>query len=916
MANINTYLQAILQAVYGEDVRGSIHDAIALINDVSEVVFSTGTAVTGPTSSSTGFFEDSLYLNLNTYELWKCIGTDTWQSLGILKGPTGNGIDNIRKTGTSGLVDTYTITYTDGNTDTFTVTNGKDGADGADGKDGSHIYRGTGISGKAVSPTVYSGSGVTKANADDLYLNPTEGAIYHCVTGGDASTATWSYDFTMSGGGGGGSYSAGTGIDIDVNDVISVDPGSIAHGEDRPPKAGDVYDELDKKVDKNQGIAQAGKYLKVNASGEVEPAEGGGGGLLPYFFIESEAGASVTVVNANDPTEVITPTAGAAGHWECEIPHYGIWTVHSTLSGQGDATINQTVDDVKQYHITDMHYAYTLNINAPAGSTIQIQQVGGAEQYTGTGTGSLQPFVVHQASTQYNITITLDGGQQAQTITSPSATGGSTNLVFTFGTITVNVDAEFITAGTTITCTKGAKSCTAKVADTTVTFRPCETGTWEVATIMGTDTFDVDAEVTSLATAVTVDLAPYIVFAFHYSENDSDPDSVTYPSVVPGTSKAPDNYGWTPFQMDFTTGIPNYGSWDPAGANANKLKWFYPKSCMLKYDGTVDYYLKEDDETKKADGTASDVASTAYGGNAMMEWGQDGKMIYWKVVPDNDGKGFTFVVANGKSDNDMKPWNHYDANDNLTPHFYTAKYFGSNVSSKLRSISGQTNMVSQTRNTEVTYARANNTGADVIWDTEVYADWFLIGMLCCLMGKSMNTQAKFGKGNNNTSAAIGQGTMNGKGQFYGKNDNGSGVKVFGMENFWGNIWRAIRGLVTDSSVKAKVKLTHGTADGTSVSDYNFDGTGYITRSTITGTTGGYISAMDIDAKGLLPKTVSGSETTYYTDGCWFAASCYALVGGVWSIAGHDGALCCNLGNAASVAVADLGAALSCKPLAA
>jgi len=221
----------------------------------------------------------------------------------------------------------------------------------------------------------------------------------------------------MSGGGGGGSYSAGVGIDIDTNDVISVDPGSIAHGEGKPPKAGDVYDELDKKVDKDQGVSHAGEYLKVGADGKVAPAPGGGGGLLPYFFIESEAGASVTVVNANDPTEVITPTAAGSGHWECEIPHYGIWVVHSTLSGQGDATTSVTVDDVKQYHINDMHYAYTLNINAPAGSTIQIQQVGGTEQYTGTGTGSLQPFVVHQASTQYNITITLDGGQQEQTIT-------------------------------------------------------------------------------------------------------------------------------------------------------------------------------------------------------------------------------------------------------------------------------------------------------------------------------------------------------------------------------------------------------------------------------------------------------------------------------------------------------------------
>ena len=42
-------------------------------------------------------------------------------------GPTGNGIANITKTSTSGLVDTYTITYTDGTTQTYEVTNGEDG---------------------------------------------------------------------------------------------------------------------------------------------------------------------------------------------------------------------------------------------------------------------------------------------------------------------------------------------------------------------------------------------------------------------------------------------------------------------------------------------------------------------------------------------------------------------------------------------------------------------------------------------------------------------------------------------------------------------------------------------------------------------------------------------------------------------
>lgn len=52
------------------------------------------------------------------------------------RGYTGNGIESIEKTGTSGLVDTYTITYTDGNDTTFEVTNGARGADGHDGANG------------------------------------------------------------------------------------------------------------------------------------------------------------------------------------------------------------------------------------------------------------------------------------------------------------------------------------------------------------------------------------------------------------------------------------------------------------------------------------------------------------------------------------------------------------------------------------------------------------------------------------------------------------------------------------------------------------------------------------------------------------------------------------------------------------
>ena len=142
MADISTELQQILDAVYGEQVRGSIYRAIKLINDVSEVVISAGTDITSPTSSSTGYFEDSLYINTDTCDLWKCTGTDTWMLVGNLRGIS---ITSIAKTGTSGLVDTYTITFSDGSTQTYTVTNGADG---------NKWYHGTTISGGAVLPTV------------------------------------------------------------------------------------------------------------------------------------------------------------------------------------------------------------------------------------------------------------------------------------------------------------------------------------------------------------------------------------------------------------------------------------------------------------------------------------------------------------------------------------------------------------------------------------------------------------------------------------------------------------------------------------------------------------------------------------------------------------------------------------------
>ena len=210
MADISQELQAILDAIYGEEVRGSIHDAIDLINKVSEVVFSLGTAVTSASSSSAGFYEDSIYLNTDTLDLWKCVGLNTWNKEGNLKGV---GIASITKTGTVGLVDTYTITFDDGSTQTYTVTNGAPG---------NKWYYGTTISGGAVLPTVYPSSGIANANANDAFLNKNEGYIYVCVSGGDANTATWAYLLSLSGGGA-ATLEDLTDVDVDLTTLANKD---------------------------------------------------------------------------------------------------------------------------------------------------------------------------------------------------------------------------------------------------------------------------------------------------------------------------------------------------------------------------------------------------------------------------------------------------------------------------------------------------------------------------------------------------------------------------------------------------------------------------------------------------------------------------------------------------------------------
>ena len=65
------------------------------------------------------------------------------------------------------------------------------------GEPGSMWYQGDAITGTSTSGTVFSGSGISSAEVNDMYLNTGSGAdrgnVYVCTLAGNASTAQWAY---------------------------------------------------------------------------------------------------------------------------------------------------------------------------------------------------------------------------------------------------------------------------------------------------------------------------------------------------------------------------------------------------------------------------------------------------------------------------------------------------------------------------------------------------------------------------------------------------------------------------------------------------------------------------------------------------------------------------------------------------
>lgn len=341
---------------------------------------------------------------------------------------------------------------------------------------------------------------------------------------------------------------------------------------------------------------------------------------------------------------------------------------------------------------------------------------------------------------------------------------------------------------------------------------------------------------------------------------------------------------------------------DAAGMTKGSADWddffgHYP--CMLN-NGVEGVKLNPDNFAKDVDGNNVDITSGS-AGDVMIAFPRrglkistSGSVVTISMTDDPDAEGFEYNAhTRGSTAKDV---------------FYLGAYKGYESSSKLRSLSGKTITASKTIGAFRTSAQANGSG----YEQSGFYQLIFRQAMYVLKYKNLDSQSTIGQGyvKSTHSAAIATGGS----EAYGMDseiirsstpsymtDQEHHVKLFGLEDFWGNIWEWIDGLVTNSTRNI---LTANSSFNDSGSGYTDNGQG------ASADIGGYMNKVQGGTKtGFIAKEVSGSASTYYTDYGYLFAGKVAKFGGHWDYGANAGAFQLAVNYASSFSHANIAARL-------
>ena len=246
--------------------------------------------------------------------------------------------------------------------------------------------------------------------------------------------------------------------------------------------------------------------------------------------------------------------------------------------------------------------------------------------------------------------------------------------------------------------------------------------------------------------------------------------------------------------------------------------------------------------------------------------------------------------------------------------FYVGAYHAYGASSKIYSSSGKTPLVNTTLTNFRTYANNRNTGGVTGYQLWCFDMVEYIQTCYALCFQNLNSQNVIGYGRTNVSngSAASEGACDTLGMNWGTKANWtSHMKLFGIEDFYGNIWTWVDGLKVANDLSI-----YKSSDNSSYNDSYTDWTGYTKIGTHSGQASGNTyytkTAGGSNANKWFPTTFGASDGTGYGDGCWagYTGGKSALFGGYWNNAAYCGVWCWPLYRAASAANDGLGARLA------
>lgn len=309
-----------------------------------------------------------------------------------------------------------------------------------------------------------------------------------------------------------------------------------------------------------------------------------------------------------------------------------------------------------------------------------------------------------------------------------------------------------------------------------------------------------------------------------------------------------DAVGFEPLYVNQTTGDCNYGSWENV---INSL--IRPKPCLVK-NSKVLSYLDPNNYARTIYGSGVDIMNES-SGDVMIEFPK----VAYKL--EKKGNIIEFSICSQKPENDNS-WSYeaFLSEDGLRQerdYMYYSAYEGwIDSENKLRSLSDKIPSVNYPMYLYRSYADNNGKNYSAV----SIAKRMYISMLTIMVTKSLDIKRTIGLGvsdlqyDEGINRAIKSGTMNLKGLFYGSNSGKDGMKVFGIENFIGNIAEFTEGLV----------LVEGNLHYKTTAEYNDEGKGYISIGKYPPTGSGWVKSVNVVNQLLIPSEYDAASNSYFT----------------------------------------------------